>query len=84
MVTTETESGIDARTALDSGVISLVTPRPNWVYSGDGAGTLLTLRDGFAISHVVELNFAPEPWQRALFASGLVGLLGLRALRRKR
>lgn len=84
VVTTTTQTAADARSAFDTGVISLVTPRIQYVYSGTGAGTLVSLRDSFGIIHSVDISFAPEPGQLALLAGGLGAVLGLHRLRRSR
>jgi hypothetical protein len=85
VTTTTTQTGVDARSApFTTGVISMVTPRNQYVWQKDGAGTLLSLRSNFGVIHALELTFAPEPGQLAMLASGIVGLLGLQSFRRRR
>ncbi len=62
----------------------MVTPRNQFVYQGDGAGTLLNLRSSFGVVQALELTFVPEPGQLTMLASGIVGLIGLQRLRRRR
>jgi hypothetical protein len=83
-ITTTSKTGVDARSAFDTGVISLVTPKNSYVYQGDGGGTVTFLRDGFAYIQAVEITFMPEPGQMALLTSGFLGLLALSRLRRRR
>ena len=83
-VTPTTATGSDNRTAFDSGTISLVTPRLQYIHQGDGNGTLVSLRDAFGIVHQVEVTFAPEPTHALLLASGVCGALALLHLRRRR
>ncbi len=82
-ITTTTQTGTDARTGtgFDQGVISLVTPRIQYVYQGDGAGTLTSLRDSFSVIHSIDVSFAPEPGSAALIGTGLLGLIGLARVR---
>ena len=82
--TTTTQTGVDSRTAFDSGVVSLVTPRILFSYNADGTntGTIVDQRDDFAVVHGLTINFVPEPGQFALLASGLLGLLALQHVRR--
>jgi hypothetical protein len=84
VVTTTTQTGVDARSApFATGVISMVTPRNQYVYQGDGAGSLLSLRSNFGVIHALQLTFVPEPGQLTMLASGIVGLLGLQFFRRR-
>jgi hypothetical protein len=83
-ITTTSKTAVDARSAFDAGVISLVTPRGQYIYQGDGGGTLVNLRDAFGIIHTVDITFAPEPGQLAMLMTGLAGLLGLHRFRRVR
>jgi hypothetical protein len=83
--TTTTQTGVDARSApFLTGVISMVTPRNQYVWQKDGAGNLLSLRSNFGVIHALELTFLPEPGQLAMLASGIFGLLGLQSFRRRR
>lgn len=85
-VTTTTQTGTDSRSAFDTGSISLVTPRTQWVYQGDGSrngnASILSLRDAFSVIHTYDLTFLPEPSHLAMMLTGVVGLLGLGRLRR--
>jgi hypothetical protein len=84
VVTSTTQTGVDARSApFTTGVISMVTPRNQYVWQGDGAGTLLNLRTNFGIVQAMELTFLPEPGQFTMLASG-IALLGLQSFRRRR
>jgi hypothetical protein len=85
VVTTTTQTGVDARSApFLTGVISMVTPRSQYVWQKDGAGTLLNIRSNFGVIQALELTFVPEPGPLTMLASGIVGLLGLQSLRRRR
>jgi hypothetical protein len=85
VVTTTTQTGVDARSApFTTGVISMVTPRSQYVWQKDGAGTLLNIRSNFGVIQALELTFVPEPGPLTMLASGIVGLLGLQSLRRRR
>jgi hypothetical protein len=81
-ITTTTQTGGDARSAFDTGALSLVTPRLQMVYQGDGQelghDSLINLRDGFAVIHGLEITFLPEPSHLVMLFAGLAGLVGLR------
>lgn len=81
-ITNTTSTGVDARTAFNQGVISLVTPELDYVYQGDGAGTMVSVRDGYAVNRHLVVTFLPEPGQVSLLAAGLIGLAGLAWVRR--
>ena len=83
--TVTTETATDARTAFNSGVISMVTPRVQFAYSADGTNTNTLLQHNETISsiHKMTLNFVPEPGAAALLCCGALGLLGLARLRRR-
>ena len=84
-ISTTTATGADNRTAGNKGIVSLVTPRIQFVYSGDGTqtGTPGTLRNAFNVIHQLEYNFLPEPGQLALLAGGFAGIVGLYGARRR-
>jgi hypothetical protein len=84
VITSTSQTATDARAVFDTGTISLVTPRIQYVYQGDGTGNLLNLRDAFGIVHTVDFIFAPEPGAGAMIAAGLLGLCGLDRVRRAR
>jgi hypothetical protein len=84
VITTTSRTATDARAVFDTGTISLVTPRIQYIYQGDGTGTLLNLRDAFGIVHSVEIIFAPEPATGAMIAAGSLGLAAVGRVRRAR
>jgi hypothetical protein len=86
VITTTTGTGIDSRSAFDTGAISLVTPRTQYVYQNDGSDmgqqSVINMRDDFAIMHRLSIEFLPEPTHVVMMFAGLVGLVGLRRFNR--
>ena len=82
-VSTFTGAGGDARNATgDTGTISLVTPKIQYIYNRFG-GTVTNMREAWTSIYRTNITFVPEPSHTTLLASGAFAVLAFARLRRR-
>lgn len=88
--TTETLTGIDARTPQGHGTLSLVVPHLTFAYAalgptskGAGTTTPTSISEGSAGAFKIVLKFTPEPGPSVLLGTGALALIAFAYMRER-